>query len=299
MLASWRQRKWHASALEDCQIKAWPHVQSQLGIEYDGHQHEEDDMPERRKKVVCGEDVLRAIRYAYPENIVTDDVLYEEDSYYDEIRDEIRTALHTVKGAALLYERPPEGKPHWNEGSDPDEDPPDWDEPASSYDLLFFALQGKQFEFEGKFEEENMPEDADEPCLVTVPTVGRIGCAVGISVIAPFAVIGDSDMEIAESGSESFPEIHVGTYGGDQALDEEELNDPCVRAQIACWEKGKDKLHALREEIMQILGRFDIRVLSEQEISARVPGLKPNPLFDFEQRKTATVGKALFFQTFG
>lgn len=143
-------------------------------------------MREKRKGTFCDGDVLRVIRNVYPGNVVTDDVLYDEESYYDEIREEIRAALHTAKGADFLYDRPPEGRPHWNEYSDPEEDPPDWEEPASSYDLFFFALRGKQFEFEGELDEadpgsDDMPEDADEPVLVTIPTVGRIGCAVGIS----------------------------------------------------------------------------------------------------------------------
>lgn len=100
-------------------------------------------MPEERKKEAYERNVLPAIRSAYPKNFVTDDILYDGDSYYDEIRDEVRAALREVKGADLLCERPPEGAPHWNEGFDPEEDPPDGDEPASSYDLIFFALRGK------------------------------------------------------------------------------------------------------------------------------------------------------------
>jgi hypothetical protein len=58
-------------------------------------------------------------------------------------------------------------------------------------------------------------------------------------------------------------------------------------------------LNSLRDEITRILGSFDIRVLSEDGIGARIPGLKPNPSLNFERRKNATVGEALFFQALG
>ncbi|MCC6694364.1 MAG: hypothetical protein IT365_01930 [Candidatus Hydrogenedentes bacterium] len=94
-------------------------------------------MREKTQKAAGGPDVLDAIRNAYPENIVTDDVVFDEDSYYDGIRDDMRAALSRIGEADLVYDRPPEGRPHWEEGDDPDEDPPTWVEDPSSYDLLF------------------------------------------------------------------------------------------------------------------------------------------------------------------
>ncbi len=172
-------------------------------------------MRKKQKKTDRNTDVLHAIHKAYPEGIVTDDVVFDEDSYYDEIREEVRAALRAIGGVDFLYDRPPEGMSHWGEESDPEEDPPDWSEEPSSYDLLFLALRGEQFQFEGELEEEDMPEGADEPVMVTVPTTGRIGCAVGISIVAPFAVIRFTEMELTNSDSGTLPDVQVRVFNLD------------------------------------------------------------------------------------
>jgi hypothetical protein len=253
-------------------------------------------MHEKEKKPVGGEDVVLAIRGVHPRGVVTDSFLYDGDSYYDKIREKVRAALGTVKGACLLYDRPPEGRPHWSEDSDPDEDPPDWDEMASSYDLLFFALGGKQFEFEGEFEEEDWPEDedADEPVLVSRPTEGKVGLAVGISVVAPFAAICLSDMEFAHSGYESLPSIDSIPQCKNEPIEK-------VEARYV-KEYGKEGLKAildLEHAITRVLHKFGIRVLSHPELRTRIPCLKPDPKMSFRPAKSATVYEALFFQTFG
>lgn len=249
-------------------------------------------MREKKKRTVCGADVMDAIRHAYPGNIVTDDIAFEEGSYYDEIRDEARTALCRIKQADLAYDRPPEGRPHWDEGGDPDEDPPAWVEEPLSYDLLFLALQGMQFQFQSELEEEDFPEDADEPVLVVAPTVGRIGCAIGISIIAPFAVVRFTEMEIAESGSGTIPDIWPHMFD----LDGSELD---VEAHYGglFLEEGITALRHLREAITRILDEFGIRVLSEQELNMPIPGLRPEPARNVVPgKKSATVEDALFFQ---
>jgi len=250
-------------------------------------------MREKKKRTVCGADVMDAIRQAYPGNIVTDDAAFEEGSYYDEIRDEARTALCRIKQADLAYDRPPEGRPHWDEGGDPDEGPPAWAEEPSSYDLLFLALQGMQFQFQGELEEEDFPEDADELALVVVPTVSRIGCAVGISIVAPFAVVRFNEMEIAESGSGTIPDIWPHMFD----LDGSELDVEAYYGELFL-EEGINALRDLREAITKILDEFGIRVLSEQELNMPIPGLRPEPARNVVPgKKSATVEDALFFQT--
>lgn len=249
-------------------------------------------MRERAQKASCGADVLHAIRNAYPDNVVTDDVLHEESSYYDEIRDEVRVALCRISEADLAYDRPPEGRPHWDEGADPDEDPPGWVEEPSSYDLFFLALRGEQFQFEGELEEEDVPEGADEPVLVMIPTVGRIGCAIGISIVAPFAVIHFTEMESAENGSTTMPDIWPHIFD----LDGSELDMEAYYEELFL-EEGIAALRDLRKEITRVLGVFDIRVLPKEELDVRIPGLKPEPTRNVGAKKTATVEDALFYQT--
>jgi hypothetical protein len=271
-------------------------------------------MPKKTGKTIRDTDLLCAIRGVYDGSTVTDDVLCDEESYYDQARGGIRAALGAIQGADLVYERPPKGGPHWNKGADREADAPAWEDPASSYDLLYFALRGEQFEFEGELDEENFPGDGDEPVLVRVPTAGRIGCAVGISILGPFAVIRFADIELAESGSGSFPDIWPVKFNLDGSLldldaDYEELY----------LEEGINALRTLRGDITRILGEQGIRVLSEKELNTRVPGLKCNPdreRLEFESAqnlaqlagwktispapsvrgKLATIEKALFFQ---
>lgn len=249
-------------------------------------------MDKRTQKTGCGADVLHAIRNAYPDNIVTDDVLHEESSYYDDTCDEVRAALRRIK-ADLAYDRPPEGRPHWDEGSDPEEDPPDWVEEPSSYDLFFFALRGVQFQFEGELEEEDVPEDADEPVVVVLPTVGRIGCAVGISIVAPFAVIRFTEMESTENGSATMPDIWPHIFD----LDGSEL-DVEAHYEELFLEEGIAALRDLRKAITKVLDAFDVRVLSKEKLESRIPGLRPEPARNvMVRKKTATAEDALFFQT--
>lgn len=241
----------------------------------------------------CGADVRNAIHQAYPGNIVTEDVLYAERSYYDDIRDQVRAALCGIKDAGLAYDRPPEGRPHWEESADPEEDPPSWAENSSSYDLLFLALHGEQFEFEGELEEDVFSEDVGDVITVTVPAAGKIGCAIGISTIGPFAVVRFTEMESAESGSCTIPDIGVHMFD----LDGTELDIEAHYKELFL-EEGVAALRDLRKEITRVLGAFDIRVLSEQELRTKMPELRSELLWDAEPGKTAvTVEDALFLQT--
>jgi hypothetical protein len=248
---------------------------------------------DKNKKTKCGADVIDAIRNAYPENIVTDDVVHDENTYYAQIRDEVRTALSRIKGIDVTYDRPPEERSHWEDGADPDKDPPTWVEEPSSYDLLFLALRGKEFEFEGELDEEHLPEGADEPVSIIVPSVGRIGCAVGISIVAPFAVIRFTEMEWTASGSETMPDIWPHMFN----LDGSELDVEAHYRELFL-EEGVTGLRNLRETITRTLGEFGIRVLSEQELEYGIPELKPEPTRNAVlKKKKATVKDALFFQT--
>ncbi|MFO7975465.1 MAG: hypothetical protein R6V12_12615 [Candidatus Hydrogenedentota bacterium] len=250
-------------------------------------------MHNKKQKTKCGADVMDAIRNAYPQSIVRDDVVYDEDSYYHEIRDDVRTALSRIKQTDLTYHRPPEGKSHWKNGVDPDKEPPSCLEEPASYDLLFLALRGRQFEFEGELDEEHLPEGAEEPITVIVPSVGRIGCAVGISIVAPFAVIRFTEMEWTESGSETMPDIWPRMFN----LDGSKLDVEAHYGELFL-EEGLIALRGLRETVTKTLGKFGIRTLSEQELECPIPGLKPEPTPNAVlQNENVTVKNALFFQT--
>ena len=229
-------------------------------------------MGKKPEGTACGADVLHAIRNAYPDCVVSDEILYTEDSYYDKICEDVRVALHRIKGTTLMYERPPEGRPHWNEESDPEGDPPDWTEEPSSYDLTFLGLEDDRFEFEGELDEEDIPEGAEDSRIITVPTAGRIGCAVGISTIAPFAVVHFTDMQWTENGSGTLPDIHPSLFELDgSAVDME------AHYEELYLEEGIRALRELRKKIAKVLRGFGIRVLSDDALRPRIPELHPDP----------------------
>ncbi|MBI2435233.1 MAG: hypothetical protein HYV26_20440 [Candidatus Hydrogenedentes bacterium] len=228
-------------------------------------------MPKKRKKSAPTSDIVQAVKAIYSGGIVSSDALYDEESYYDGIRDEVRRALHTIKGVDLLYDRPPEGCPHWEEGDDPDENPPTWTEEPASYDLHFLALQGEQFQFVGEMDEDVITEAGDD-----VETVA-----------------------LTETGSQTLPDIEVRVFD----LDGTELDLEAHYKELFL-EEGVRALRNLREEITQKLAPFGIRVLSDAELKKQVPGLKLDPeilqsdpaYFPFKQKKGVTVEDALFFR---
>src|SRR5207249_3804036 len=82
-----------------------------------------------------------------------------------------------------LYEREPQGGPQCEDGSNPDEDPPDWDAESRSYHLFFLPLADERFQFET-----DTLEPGEDGVEQRFSGEGRIGFAVGISLIAPFAL---------------------------------------------------------------------------------------------------------------
>ncbi|MCF6286325.1 MAG: hypothetical protein L3K26_14210, partial [Candidatus Hydrogenedentes bacterium] len=197
-----------------------------------------------------------------------------------------------VKGAAVMHDRPPEGRPHWEEGDDPDEDCPAWIEESASYDLVFLGPMETYCCFE--YDPEEYGDDEDDSESVGSPSECRVGCAVGISTIAPLAVVHFTEKEWSEDGSETMPDIDPMIF---------DLNGSAVEPETHYKEfmpsEGIQALRALRTEIGQVLESFGIRVLSDAELRSRIPDLKPNPLlnpFPGQEQEFATLQDALFFR---
>jgi hypothetical protein len=173
-------------------------------------------------------------------------------------------------------------------------DPPVWVENLRSYDLLFLGLDGEQFTFEGELVEEDCDEEGENIVPVTVPSEGRIGCAVGISVIAPFAVVRYTQMEWADNGSYSHPDIWPSIFD----LDGTETDIEAYYEELFLAE-GLAALRKLREEIVRVLDMLGVRVLDDREMKTVVPELKPDSvMLEMGADEVVTVEKALFFETF-
>jgi len=100
--------------------------------------------------------IVAALRKAYPDGLIEMPIVDEEDQFWD-IYDELKHSLSKLKGATLIYEREPQRESHWNPESDPDEDPPDWDENSRSYHVFFLSPNGRRFKYET--EQEQLEED--------------------------------------------------------------------------------------------------------------------------------------------
>ncbi len=236
-------------------------------------------------------DVAAILRELYPNGVVTPDVLYEE-SYFDELYDTLRARLAGIEGVRLLHERSPEGGPQWVEGSNPDEDPPDYSEDSFSYHLFFVAPRGEGHKYVGELPDYVETEDGEELTEVRVPTEGWIGCAVGVSLAAPFAMVVLRDMEFMETGWHTEPDIECNIFN----LDGTPMDMDAHYAEML-EETDAQTLLTLRDTIMEILRDCSINVLTDEEADAAVPGLRAGEeVFAGYSDDELTVKDALFFR---
>ena len=155
----------------------------------------------KRKATDIKKDILAAIEGAFPDDIVEMSISFDE-SYLRESYPGLKIKLSRIEGAELSYERDAAGGPRWEEYSDPEEDPPDWSEQASSYHLFFVGLTEERFQY---IIESEVPDEYDN--MQKVEGIGFIGCTVAISLIAPYALIKLRSFERLEDGSETCPRL--------------------------------------------------------------------------------------------
>ncbi len=232
-------------------------------------------------------DMVDAIKKAFPNDIVDWPIDFEE-SYFAEIYPNLQTKLSQIKGATLKYERDPRGGTRWAATSEPDEDRPDWCENSYSYHLFFVSLTDDKYEY---IVEDARPEDDD--VLQRTEGVGLIGCAVAVSLFAPFAVIALSSMELYDDGGYSRPDIdpQIFTVEGApfemEAYFNEMMGEEALRA-----------LQSLRTKIITLLGSLEILILPDEEARKPVKWLQAEKEAFIGKKATGkdiTVKDAFFF----
>ena len=209
------------------------------------------------------QDIAKAICRAFPHGVI-DVPIDLDESYLADVCPELKAKLCRIDGASVLYERHPRGGPQWSEESDPDEDPPDWNEPRLSYCLFFVAIADERFEYG----DESVTED-QAGTEHRVEGTGSIGCSVGVSLLAPFACVTLDTMAEYEDGSYARPDVCPQTF--DMDLQPADM-DEHVREMFD--EEGVEVVHALRDRITGILESFGIAVLPDEELRKAVPWLK-------------------------
>jgi hypothetical protein len=240
-------------------------------------------------------DVWEAIQRAWPDGVV--EMGFDSgESYFCDVHSKLGAAIRRIKGAQLLHEREPKGRLVWFDHSDPEEDPSDDHERSRSYHLFFVCPEGEPFTYATEMESLAEPgeegEGENELPTVTVAGNGRTGWSVAVSLLAPFAVITLSDMEVFEDGSTSQPSIE--SHGFTETW---ERIDPEAEFRKLKGERAFGILLKLRGRVCDILDRYGIGVLPEEEWRKPVPWLRAD-----EEVLVSTTGEpvrvldALFFE---
>ena len=238
----------------------------------------------RSSKTELPEHITAAIREAWPDSVLDMPANMDEAPFWD-VYAELKASLSRIPEIAAVYEREPHGGPRWSEASDPQQDPPDWNDESRSYHLFFLPLQDDRFRYETDILE---PDDAGVE--QRFQGEGTIGCAVGISLVAPFAIVTLDQMEAFENGSRSEPDIepHIFDLDG-QKVDLEEHYREMVD------EEGLTVLRKLRTEIVRVLNDFQIAVLADEDLDKPVPWLRPGKeVFLGDAGEPITVRDAFF-----
>ncbi len=166
----------------------------------------------RRKNTDIPKHIVEAMVRAWPDGVVEMSI-DSEDAYFWDIYPKLKRDLMRIKGANLLYEREPAGKPYSDEGPDPDENLPLWVDETYSYHVFVISPADEKF----TYETETMEPDEND-VEQKFPGHGTVGCAVGISLVAPFGAVRPDIMKHFESGSRTDPDIepHIFSTAGEE-----------------------------------------------------------------------------------
>jgi hypothetical protein len=248
------------------------------------------------------ENLVAAIRKAHPQGVV-DLPRAPEESYLTGVCAKLRAQLRRIKGAAILYEHDATGEtgqagrapspPGFGGRADADVED-DWGEGdpeyASSYSLFFVGLAHPALQQSCEIENDIDPEEDQE----TVEGKITYGWAVGISLLAPWAIVVATDFSEYEDGTSTVPDIEE-WYQDDKGrrLTAEEFYRAELDAPIL------EALDKLRAAIIRVLDSFSISVLPASEASKPVPWLRAGEETLLGQKITGhplNVQDALFFR---
>ncbi len=217
----------------------------------------------RRPHTDLPQHIAAAIRRAWPDGVI-DMPGDSDDAPFWEVSPRLTAALSHIPGGAVFYEREPRGGPRWGETSNPDEDPPDWHAESRSYCLFFVSSIDERLTFAT-----DTIEPDEEGVEQRVHGEGRIGYAVAISLVAPFAAVTLHQMEVFENGSQSEPDVEPYLF----SLDGRKL-DPEDHYRELVDEAGFTVLRNLRAEIVRVLGECGVAVIPEEDLDRPVRWLR-------------------------
>lgn len=234
-------------------------------------------------------DVLETLENVFPDGVIEP---ARDEAWLTERLPGVSEGLVRLPATRLLYHRAPGGGWDWGEevevhlGDASGWEKDDWIREERSYGLFFLSPTGDGFRFE--FESE-FPDEGGH--LRTTTGVGRIGYAVAVSTLAPFALLRVTSLDIEdEIGAVSLPDIiprmfhDAGHPLPEEGFLREVLDEDAVRV-----------LEELEGAIVRVLGKAGIAQLPEEEAEKHVPWLDPGDCVLVDTGRV-TVEDALFFR---
>ena len=236
-------------------------------------------------------DVLKALKSAWPHGEVESFDQFE--SYFSKKYVPLSKAFRRIYGAYVALDRAADEEPEWDDSED-DEDLK-YVEPSRSYHLFFVTPYGESFTFATEtqdydvnefedYEDGDLPEEAD---TATIPGTGTVGWVVAVSLVAPFVILKLGDTVAYEDGSATGPAL-------ENIVEDGEALDPNEEFRNVLGREAFDTMQTLRNEIAQILERFELTVLPEEELRKPVPWLSASE--EIAVGKTIRVLDAFFFE---
>jgi hypothetical protein len=232
----------------------------------------------RRSEAPIPKRILDAINRVWPNRMVEMGCDLLEESYFHELYPKLHRQFSRIKGASLRYEREAEEQEH-------DFTCLPMDDQTYSYHLFFLCPDDELFRYETDEEADEADRDVEE----VISGEGFIGCVVGVSLLAPFAVVALNDFHEYQDGSHSCPELEIWAFDENgERLTAEEF----FRSLVG--EAGVRLLYNLCDHATKVLESHGITVLSEQEQRQTLPWLRAGQQV-LRKGGPLTVKEALFF----
>jgi hypothetical protein len=236
-------------------------------------------------------DLARALEDAYPDGVI--DVVWEEDEV-DAPHDALRRSVADIPDAQLLYDSSEDGGagPSWAQDDedfldDGDDEFWGWDDIQRSYRVFFVSPRGMGFEF--PVEHEIVDEQGHEEIETGT---GRVGLAVAVSYVGPFALLRVTSLETTGEGVISSPDIEL------RMFDEEGRPVPADRVLLeVLGEEERRRMEEVREALVNVLESSGHAVLGDEDLRRPVPELdaESNILVGVDEG-SLTVEDAFFFR---
>ena len=234
--------------------------------------------------------VKKALEKAFPDDVVQM-IGCPEESYLAPRYLSMKAGFLRIKGAGLLYERDAYGEFGKKAGSAGEHTLP-CGGGFHAYHTFFLGLTGRKYRYEV---EERLPDE--KGVLRQERGVETIGCTVGISLVAPVAVVMADCIQHFDEGTHSLPDGHPGRF--DVGGNEIDALDPAFYWGEVIGKEGIRAVQALSRECVSLLEAHGFTVLTQEEARRPVRGLRAGEDVYFggcSSRKPVVVRDAFFFQ---